>query len=216
MVDECHHLSATSFELAARRAKARYITGLSATVVRKDGHHPIIFMQCGPVRYGVEAKKEAQARPFSHTVLVRPTNFTPSRENEQDVRLQLYQLYRELTGDEARNRMICEDVLAVVRESRSPLVLTERTTHLQLLAEQLSDKIKHLIVLRGGVGRKKLRAALAQLKDIPENEDRVLLATGRYIGEGFDDARLDTLFLTLPVSWRGNHRPVRRPPAPSA
>ncbi|MEA1932906.1 MAG: DEAD/DEAH box helicase [Thermodesulfobacteriota bacterium] len=203
VVDECHHLSATSFELAARRAKARYITGLSATVVRKDGHHPIIFMQCGPVRYSVEAKKEAQTRPFSHTVLVRPTGFTPSRENEQDVRLQLYQLYRELTGDEARNRMICEDVLAVVRESRSPLVLTERTIHLQLLAEQLSDKIKHLIVLRGGVGRKKLRAALAQLKDIPENEDWVLLATGRYIGEGFDDARLDTLFLALPVSWRG-------------
>ncbi|NOQ45431.1 MAG: restriction endonuclease subunit R, partial [Desulfobulbaceae bacterium] len=203
VVDECHHLSATSFELAARRAKARYITGLSATVVRKDGHHPIVFMQCGPVRYSVEAKKEAQARPFSHTVLVRPTGFIPSKETEEDVRLQLYQLYRELTGDEARNRMIFEDVLSAVREGRSPVVLTERTTHLQLLAEQLSGKIKHLIVLRGGMGRKKLHAALAQLKDIPENEDRVLLATGRYIGEGFDDARLDTLFLTLPVSWRG-------------
>jgi len=90
-----------------------------------------------------------------------------------------------------------------VREGRSPVVLTERTEHLEHLAELLSGEIHHLIVLRGGMGRKKLNAAIARLTAVPEDEERVLLATGRYIGEGFDDARLDTLFLTLPVSWRG-------------
>ena len=75
VVDECHHLSARSFELVARRAKARFVTGLSATVTRKDGHHPIIFMQCGPVRYRVDARQQAAARPFTHQVIVRPTGF---------------------------------------------------------------------------------------------------------------------------------------------
>jgi superfamily II DNA or RNA helicase len=75
VVDECHHLSARSFELVARRAKSKFFTRLSATVARKDGHHPIIFMQCGPVRHRVDARQQAAARPFTHSVLVRPTGF---------------------------------------------------------------------------------------------------------------------------------------------
>lgn len=203
VVDECHHLSAQSFEQVARRAKARYVTGLSATVTRKDGHHPIIFMQCGPVRYRVDAKEQALTRPFTHTVYVRPTGFYPLAAANPDVRSQFHELYDDLIGDEDRNRIICQDIVQVVREGRSPVVLTERTEHLERLAELLSPEIRHLVVLRGGMGRKELKAVIAQLATIPENEERVLLATGRYIGEGFDDARLDTLFLTLPVSWRG-------------
>lgn len=203
IVDECHHIPATGFELVVRRAKAKFITGLSATVIRKDGHHPIIFMQCGPVRHTVEAKHEAEARPFNHTVIVRPTGFVPSGKDEDDARKQLHQLYRELAGDKIRNAMICKDVLAAVKEGRSPVVLTERTFHLQLLAEQLTGKVNHLIILQGGLGRKKLRTTLKSLRDIPGNEERVLLATGRYLGEGFDDERLDSLFLTLPISWKG-------------
>ena len=113
IVDECHHLSARSFELVARRAKAKYVTGLSATVTRKDGHHPIIFMQCGPVRYRADAKAAAVQRPFAHGVHVRPTSFHPLTEADSDKRLQFHQLYQELIADEDRNRMICEDVLAV-------------------------------------------------------------------------------------------------------
>lgn len=203
VVDECHHLSAHSFEQVTRRAKARFVTGLSATVARKDGHHPIIFMQCGPVRYRADAKAQAAARPFTHSVFVRPTGFIPLAPAVPDVRVQFQSLYGELIADESRNRLICEDVVQAVREGRSPVVLTERTEHLDHLAELLSPAIRHLIVLRGGMGRKALKAVLARLAAVPENEDRVLLATGRYIGEGFDDARLDTLFLTLPVSWRG-------------
>jgi len=203
IVDECHHLSAHSFEQVARRAKGRFIAGLSATVTRKDGHHPIIFMQCGPVRHRVSAKAQAAGRPFSHTVIVRPTVFQPVKPTDSDKRVEFHVLYDELLNDDARNRRICEDVIEAVRDGRSPLVLTERHEHLDRLASQLSGSVRHLLVLRGGMGRRQHQAVTDQLASIPCKEDRVLLATGRYIGEGFDDARLDTLFLTLPVSWRG-------------
>ncbi len=203
IVDECHHLSAHSFEQVVRRAKAKYVTGLSATVTRKDGHHPIIFMQCGPVRHRVDARKQAAARPFAHTVLVRPTAFRPVREADADMRIQFHDLYDELIADETRNKLICNEVIQAVHDGRSPIVLTERNAHLDRLAAVLSPTIRHLVVLRGGMGRKEIRAINGRLADIPVDEERVLLATGRYVGEGFDDARLDTLFLTLPVSWHG-------------
>jgi len=201
--DECHHLSAPSFEQVARRAKARFVTGLSATVARKDGHHPIIFMQCGPVRYRVDARQQARARPFVHTVHVRPTGFQSAATEDPDARIQFQQLYGELIADEGRNQLICQDVVQAVGEGRSPIVLTERTEHLDHLAEILAPDVRHLVILRGGMGKKQLKAVQEQLAAGPAGEQRVLLATGRYIGEGFDDARLDTLFLTLPVSWRG-------------
>ena len=203
IVDECHHLSARSFEEVVRRAKARFVLGLSATVTRKDGHHPIIFMQCGPVRHAVNAKAQAAARPFRHVVLVRPTAFRPLRQADPDLRMQFQSLYSELIADDQRNRLICDEVVQVVREGRSPLVLTERNEHLDDLAGRLAPLVRSLVVLRGGTGLKAARGIAARLASIPEDEERVLLATGRYIGEGFDDARLDTLFLTLPVSWRG-------------
>lgn len=203
VVDECHHLSAHSFEQVARRSKARYITGLSATVTRKDGHHPIIFMQCGPVRHRVDARQQASARPFAHLVLVRPTAFQTLEPTDTDKRREFHELYDALVSDDSRNKLICEDVIAAVKEGRSPVVLTERTDHLRKLAELLTPAIRHLIILQGGMGKKTLKDVIARLAAIHENEERVLLATGSYLGEGFDDARLDTLFLTLPVSWRG-------------
>jgi superfamily II DNA or RNA helicase len=203
VVDECHHLSAYSFEQVARRAKARFVTGLSATVTRKDGHHPIIFMQCGPLRHRVNAKQQAASRPFEHTVLVRPTGFRALRAPNPDLRTQFRELTDELVSDEGRTRLICQEILQAVRDRRSPIVLTERNDHLDKLINQLAPEIKHVVVLRGGMGRKEIERTRAQLATIPDDEERLLLATGRYAGEGFDDARLDTLFLTLPVSWRG-------------
>jgi superfamily II DNA or RNA helicase len=139
IVDECHHLSARSFELVARRTKARYVLGLSATVARKDGHHPIIFMQCGPVRHRVDSKAEAIARPFQRSVIVRPTGFRPVLAADSDQRIQFQDLYRELIADRDRNGMICQDVLQCVRNGRSPLVLTERREHLESLAASLES-----------------------------------------------------------------------------
>ncbi len=203
VVDECHHLSAQSFEQVARRTKAKYVTGLSATVARKDGQHPIIFMQCGPVRHRVDARAQAAARPFMHEVLVRPTGFVPGGEPEEDKRMEFQRLCDAVMRSERRNAQVIAEVVQAVRAGRSPMVLTERTEHLELLAKGLRAPVPHVITLQGGMGKQALAAALKQLKAIPADEGRVVIATGRFVGEGFDDARLDTLFLTMPVSWRG-------------
>ena len=203
IIDECHHLSAHSFEQVARQAKARFVLGLSATVARKDGHHPIIFMQCGPVRHHVNARAQAASRPFGHFVLVQPTPFQPNRNPDPDKRVEFQTLYQELTEDQARTRRICEDVIEAVRNGRSPLILTERNDHLDRFEQELATRVDHVVVLRAGMGKKQRHAIRERLAAIPRHEGRVILATGKYVGEGFDDPRLDTLFLTLPVSWRG-------------
>lgn len=203
IVDECHHLPAYSFEQVAKQAKAKYFTGLSATVTRKDGHQPIITMRCGPVRYRVDAKTQAALRPFEHTVFVRSTAFSPVKPANEDARLQFHDLYTALVADEERNQLICKDVMHAIQTGRSPIVLTERNDHLDILVERLSPHVQHLIVLRGGMRSRELSQICTRLANIPANESRLLLATGKFVGEGFDDARLDTLFLTLPISWKG-------------
>ena len=203
IVDECHHLSAHSFEQVVRQAKARFVVGLSATVARKDGHHPIIFMQCGPVRHQVNARAQAASRPFEHFVLVQPTSFQPNRSPDPDKRVEFQTLYQELVDDQTRTRRICEDVVDSVRNGRSPLILTERNEHLDRFEHELASRVDHVVVLRAGMGKKQRQAVNDRLAAIPRQEGRIILATGKYVGEGFDDPRLDTLFLTLPVSWRG-------------
>ena len=199
VVDECHHLSAFSFETVLRRVKARFVLGLTATPIRKDGHHPIIFMQCGPVRFRVDARKHAATRPFDHVVIPCPTCF----QTPPGVELPIQQLYAELVSNERRNAQIIRDVLAAVAEGRSPLVLTERKSHADALACALRGKVAHVVVLQGGQDAKARAAVASELAAIPQDTPRVIIATGRYIGEGFDDSRLDTLFLALPISWRG-------------
>ena len=203
IVDECHHLSAHSFESVARQATARFVVGLSATVARKDGHHPIIVMQCGPVRYRVNARAQAAARPFEHFVLVQPTTFHSVRSPDPDKRLEFQALYQALVDDPTRNRRIADDVIEAVKNGRSPLVLTERKDHLDILEQLLATHVSNLVVLRAGMGKKQRHAVADRLAAVPADEGRVVLATGKLVGEGFDDPRLDTLFLTLPVSWRG-------------
>ena len=200
IVDECHHVSAFSFEQVLKQAKSRYVIGLTATPIRKDGHHPIILMQCGPIRFRVDAKEQAKARPFGHQVIPRYTDFAVPGEASD---LGIQDVYAALAGDAARNDMIVSDLLAALKSGRSPLVLTERTQHLEELAQRLQEHAKHVVVLRGGMGAKRRQLVAQQLASIPDNEERVILATGRYAGEGFDDPRLDTLFLALPISWRG-------------
>ncbi|MFU8847554.1 MAG: TOTE conflict system archaeo-eukaryotic primase domain-containing protein [Opitutales bacterium] len=204
IIDECHHLSAQSFERAVSRARAKYVLGLSATVERKDGHHPIIFMQCGPVRHRVDAKSQARARPFQHQVIVRPTSFRAGDTSQDDARMEFQQLCQALLEDEARNRMIVGDVLRAVAEGRSPLVLTERTEHLERLFQLFEAADTSVVCLRGAMSKLALAEALARLSpDAADERPAVVLATGRFVGEGFDDAQLDTLFVAMPVSWRG-------------
>jgi superfamily II DNA or RNA helicase len=202
IIDECHHLSAVSFELVARRSKARYVLGLSATVARKDGHHPIIFMQCGPVRYRVNAKTQAATRSFSHNVRLRETGFCLRPEQEAQGQMQMASLYAALAQDQRRNDLIFDDVLLSLEAGRRPLILTERRDHLDYFRTRFEKFTRNLVVLYGGMNATERRLAEGGLAR-PDTEERLVLATGRYLGEGFDDASLDTLFLTMPISWKG-------------
>jgi hypothetical protein len=199
IADECHHLTAFSFEQVMRQVKAKFIVGLTATPTRKDGHHPIIFMQCGPIRFNLSAREAAERSPFRHLVLPRLTGLRMQPEGADRT---IQDAYAALVTNEERNRQIVADIVQAVREGRTPLVLTNRTDHLDRLAGGLAE-IQHVFILKGGMGKKERQAAVEKLALIPGGEPRVLLATGSYIGEGFDDSRLDTLFLTMPISWRG-------------
>ncbi len=200
IVDECHHISAVSFELVARRAKAKYVLGLTATPYRKDGHQPIIFMQCGPIRHRIDAKDQAAKRSFEHSYFVRPTEFRLPPDIETPP---IQSIYQQLAQDEARNELIFDDVLHALEAGRSPVLLTERREHVAYFADRFRAFAKNIVVLQGGMGVKQRRAAYQALSEVPDDQERLLIATGRYLGKGFDDARLDTLFLTMPVSWKG-------------
>ena len=202
IVDECHHLSAVSFELVARRSKARYVLGLSATVARKDGHHPIIFMQCGPVRYRVDAKAQAATRAFTHTVKLRETGFRLPPELEFGGQIEISAVYEALVRSQKRNDLIFDDVLKSLKDGRRPVILTERRDHLDALRIRFEKFTRNLVVLYGGMNAEERRASEEGLKRA-DTEERLVLATGRYLGEGFYDASLDTLFLTMPISWKG-------------
>lgn len=204
IVDECHHLPAHSFASVARRSKARYVTGLSATVARKDGRHPIVFMQCGPVRHRIDSRSQAWSRPFTHEVVVRPTGFLPGNRPSDDSRLEFHQLCQRIIDSPHRNALIVQDVVAAVADGRSPLVLTERTDHVEILASSLrSAGIPHVFALHGRMRKKALLETLQILETASPETTRIVVATGRLIGEGFDHPQLDSLFLTLPVSWHG-------------
>jgi superfamily II DNA or RNA helicase len=200
LVDECHHLAAFSFERVLAEAKARYVVGLTATPQRRDGHHPITEMQLGPVRYTIDSRSQAAARPFAQKLIARETGFQPARESRADT---IQKLYAALAVDEKRNALILDDVIAALEEGRSPILLTERRDHLEALATRLEKFARNLIVLRGGMSARERQRVKERLAAIPVTEERLVVATGRYVGEGFDDARLDTLFLALPISWKG-------------
>ena len=200
IVDECHHISAFTFEQVMRQVKARFVVGLTATPTRKDGHHPIITMQCGPIVFRHSARAMTESTPFEHLVIPRRTDFTmpPSLSD-----LTIHDVYAALIRDNARNEMIVDDLVRSVESGHSPLLLTGRTEHLSHFATKLHGVVKNVLVLRGGMGRLQRRAAAEALASIEPSDQRVILATGSYIGEGFDDARLDTLFLAMPISWKG-------------
>lgn len=195
IIDECHHLSAFSFEAILKQAKAKFVVGLTATPIRRDGHQPIIFMQCGPIRHSA-ARPETAPAQLEVWPKVLPAPEMPPDSPIQDV-------FRILVNDSTRNRRIAEDVLTAYREGRKVLVLTERTDHLPLLREALGEEVEHCLILHGRLSKTQRTAVFAELDGLEESAPRVLLATGRLIGEGFDHPPLDTLVLAMPISWKG-------------
>jgi superfamily II DNA or RNA helicase len=196
VVDECHHVSAFSFEEVLKRVRSTYVLGLTATPVRQDGRHPIIHMQCGPIRYRVDERAEAQRHGFEHGLLVRETSLRIDEAEQKPI----HEVYQRLVEDDERNILITDDIVRAVERGRVPLVLSERKRHLQLIKERIEERGLDCTLLVGGMGKKRTAEALEMLH---AQDKSVLLATGKLIGEGFDHPQLDTLFLTFPVSWKG-------------
>ena len=199
IVDECHHVSSITFEQVLMSIKAHTIYGLTATPIRKDGHQPIIFMQCGPIRFSTDVKSQIAKQSFDRFLIPRFTSYNSILED----RLSIATLYKYLSEDEIRNNLIVEDICKAVNAGRTPIILTNRTAHVSVLAEKLKATIKNVISLTGAGTTKEKREAMQRLQTIPDSEQLVIVATGKYVGEGFDYPRLDTLFLALPISWKG-------------
>lgn len=199
IVDECHHVSSITFEQVLMSIKAHTIYGLTATPIRKDGHQPIIFMQCGPIRFTTDAKSQIAKQSFDRFLIPRFTSYNSILED----RLSIATLYKYLSEDEIRNNLIVEDICKAVNTGRTPIILTNRTAHVSVLAEKLKATIKNVISLTGAGTTREKREAMQRLQTIPDSEQLVIVATGKYVGEGFDYPRLDTLFLALPISWKG-------------
>jgi DNA primase small subunit len=200
IVDECHHVSSVSFEQVLRQVKATYIYGLTATPIRKDGHQPIIFMQCGQIRFTSSSKDQIAKQTFKRTLIPRFTTYCSIADRTTNYT----QITESLSNDRARNELIIEDIKTAIQHGRTPLVLTTRTAHVKVLTQMLLPFADNIIQLIGADSTKEKRSALQKLQSVSQSETLIIVATGKYIGEGFDYPRLDTLFLTMPISWKGN------------
>ena len=200
IVDEAHHVPASSFESVLQHVNAKYVYGLTATPSRKDGRAPIIFLECGPIRYKTDAKELAEESPFDHFMVPRFTGL--QRTSVRDEK-NFSALLSDVVIDDARNQLIADDVRSVLGEGRKPIILTDRTEHVTALAGLLRGSCKNVIPLLGKHSEREKKEAEELLKTLPEDEAFVIIATGKLVGEGFDYPRLDTLFLASPISWKG-------------
>jgi superfamily II DNA or RNA helicase len=198
VVDECHHLPAFSFESAIRRAPVRHFLGLTATPYRRDGLQEIVTMQCGPIRHEISAS-EGLAAQIDRRLVVRETAFSPAGAAEAPIQ----ELFRLLVEDEQRNQLVCDDVAEALAGHRRCLVLSQWKEHCALLADGLRGRGVSPFVLEGGLGKRARTRIIDEIERTPQDAPLAVLATGQYLGEGFDCPQLDTLFLAFPVSFKG-------------
>lgn len=196
IVDECHHVSADSFEAVLKAINARYLLGLTATPVRRDSQQPLMFMLCGPVRHVARLPSNAP-----QVLEVFPQRLTAAVAVAADAPIQT--VFAHLAQDTPRTDMIAAAIRDQFGQGRKVLVLTERTDHLESLQKTLDHAVQPLIVMHGRLAKKARAAELAALDALADDAPRVVLATGRLIGEGFDHPALDTLVLAMPVAWKG-------------
>ncbi|WP_426993959.1 TOTE conflict system archaeo-eukaryotic primase domain-containing protein [Methylomonas sp. CM2] len=196
IVDECHHIGAVSFDAILKRVKAKYVLGLTATPVRRDGQQPIIFMQCGPIRYTAAKPDNAPSDLEVIPQMIYKAIDLPQESPIQD-------LFRHIANDVERTAAIAKEIIAAFDQGRKVLVLTERTEHLDAILVALDNKLPPPFVLHGRISKKQRATLITKLEGLPPDAPRVLLATGKLVGEGFDHPPLDTLVLAMPISWKG-------------
>ena len=196
IVDECHHLSAFSFEAILKSAVAKYVVGLTATPIRRDGQQPIIFMQCGPIRHTAMRPASAPA-----DLVVLPTWISRSIALQEGTGIQ--DVFLQVCNDTERTAKVVAEVELAYSQGRKVLVLTDRTDHLSAIGELLAERVENLFTLHGRLSKKQRAAIIGELDALSPDAPRVILATGKLVGEGFDHPALDTLVLAMPVSWKG-------------
>lgn len=184
VVDEAHHIPAVSFEIPLKKFKGRYVIALSATPIRKDGMHPIMFMQCGDIAHEIKMKKVK-----IHELKTIKTNFETLEEN-------FAAILNELTEDFERNNLIIQEIEKLY--DRKILVLSERIEHLNILYGLLQGKEIDSTLLHGGLSQKMQKKALKETLGAD-----IILSTSSYMGEGIDLPHLDTIVFTMPISFSG-------------
>ncbi len=196
IIDECHHVGAASFDAILNKVKAKYVLGLTATPIRRDGQQPIIFMQCGPIRH-----MAANSENAPHDLEVLPRLQQSRIDLPADASIS--EVFGCLVKDAHRTKAIAMEVRQAFGQGRKILVLTERTEHLDAILAALHSQVPAPFVLHGKMSKKQRAITIAQLDALPPESPRILLATGKLVGEGFDHPALDTLVLTMPISWKG-------------
>lgn len=200
IVDECHHAGAQTHENVIKEINAKYIYGLTATPKREDGHEQKVYMQFGPIRYRLTAKDRAKMQGFDHFVIPRFTRLI----NITGEKWGINEAYRELIKNEKRNMLIIDDVAECVKNGRTPLVLTKFKEHAETLVKMLEHKVDNVFLLQGGRSNRERTEITDRLRKVSTEESLALVAIGKYIGEGFNYPRLDTMMLAAPIAWQGN------------
>jgi superfamily II DNA or RNA helicase len=203
IVDECHHVPSVTYEKVIGAVNAQYVYGLTATPTRQDGLHPITFMQCGAIRYSVDAKSQANKRSFEHYLIPCFTGLKkPFSENKTN--WHITKIYAAIVEDEFRNQQIVNDVIKATEDNRTSIILTQRKEHVARLSSILQNQTDAHIITLVGTNSAKVKAKMMEsLANVPHEEKLIIIATGKYVGEGFDYPRLDTLFLASPIAWKG-------------
>ena len=201
LIDECHHLPASNYECLIKSVHAKYIHGFTATPKRQDGLEKLMHFQIGSVVY----KAASTSSNFEqHVKVVKTTTCFPPEWLIPETKPHISQVYKHLVCDQERNEMIVNSIERSVNNDRSVMVLTERKEHIELLAKMMTDKGIKVVKLHGGISTRQRQERITLLSSNSSNDEPVvILATGKYVGEGFDLPHLDTLFITLPIAWKG-------------
>jgi superfamily II DNA or RNA helicase len=197
IIDECHRVPTVTFEPVLKAMKARYVLGLTATPIRKDRFEAIIFMQCGVIAHTIgDINLQNQ---------IRKVHFRTTALPDITGNIAIQTLWEIITESQERNEQIVTDIKDLLSSGRSPVVLSDRTEHLDNLESMLSEQKDCVkLKLRGSMGKKERRGVFETIRSCEqEHEPYCLFATGSLIGEGFDLPELDTMLITMPISFKG-------------
>jgi superfamily II DNA or RNA helicase len=215
VVDECHHIPAAAFEHAVKQIPARRWLGLTATPYRRDKLDDLIALQLGPVRHTIthstppgtdsppQLQFEKTAQRPTPVLHLHDTTYRYRGDADPTKPGGMAAIYRDLVADETRLTQVVNDVIAALKRGRHCLLLTQWTAHIERFDEQLRQRSLDPVVLRGGMSTTARRDALARLNIPIDGGPLLVVATGPFVGEGFDCPVLDTLFLAAPIAFKG-------------